>query len=583
MYFQFKIKIEGLSKPPVWRRVDVPATLTFLQFHQAIQTVFGWGNAHLWCFLPRTKGVYTRPAFCIVEPDEDRNDWLEAAKTLVASDTKLDTICLRMKELVYKYDFGDGWSHLITLENVVMDDLAYPMCAGGKGSTPPEDCGGISGYMELKDAFAERNEAKMKFYREWLGFEDDEDWNPNSFCAQELKDINQALRNITVDESSVAPRVFVSKYASSPYYYSTQALLKYLKMPELRLLANAFGYQFKSGITKDLQIECITDWMLNRPENLIEGAFCYELKAFLDIIDGKMSAEYAEESELLYDLNRFGLIYALDNRISKTSTLHFQMDIADLLKPRLQAELERRERDGSMLLEQLALGCANIYGFTRVEYLIEYVDEVEKRIGSKLDDAALTRAFYPVLRVMQSDKKGGPGYFLSPFARSVDFYPDEAHVQFDLAAKTFDLDTILKFGEMPYPQFPGKEVDEMRKNIGRYGKSGVNPDFILRRLWLQKQGFMQINQILREACEGDLARFAEEQSSIDALTGYMNSMPCWQFRGSSSRDLFNDSYRHAIGQNLQPLPFRALAKIGRNDPCPCGSGKKYKNCCGRNT
>ena len=23
-------------------------------------------------------------------------------------------------------------------------------------------------------------------------------------------------------------------------------------------------------------------------------------------------------------------------------------------------------------------------------------------------------------------------------------------------------------------------------------------------------------------------------------------------------------------------------KIGRNDPCPCGSGKKYKNCCGRN-
>ncbi|MGB1398058.1 MAG: SEC-C metal-binding domain-containing protein, partial [Planctomycetota bacterium] len=24
---------------------------------------------------------------------------------------------------------------------------------------------------------------------------------------------------------------------------------------------------------------------------------------------------------------------------------------------------------------------------------------------------------------------------------------------------------------------------------------------------------------------------------------------------------------------------RAAAKIGRNDPCPCGSGKKYKKCC----
>ncbi|WP_337489209.1 SEC-C metal-binding domain-containing protein, partial [[Ruminococcus] torques] len=28
--------------------------------------------------------------------------------------------------------------------------------------------------------------------------------------------------------------------------------------------------------------------------------------------------------------------------------------------------------------------------------------------------------------------------------------------------------------------------------------------------------------------------------------------------------------------------IRKEKKIGRNDPCPCGSGKKYKKCCGRN-
>jgi preprotein translocase subunit SecA len=32
--------------------------------------------------------------------------------------------------------------------------------------------------------------------------------------------------------------------------------------------------------------------------------------------------------------------------------------------------------------------------------------------------------------------------------------------------------------------------------------------------------------------------------------------------------------------DLQPVR-RDLPKVGRNDPCPCGSGKKYKNCCGR--
>ncbi|MCM1480230.1 MAG: SEC-C metal-binding domain-containing protein [Muribaculaceae bacterium] len=27
-------------------------------------------------------------------------------------------------------------------------------------------------------------------------------------------------------------------------------------------------------------------------------------------------------------------------------------------------------------------------------------------------------------------------------------------------------------------------------------------------------------------------------------------------------------------------PRKVGAKVGRNDPCPCGSGKKYKKCCG---
>ena len=31
----------------------------------------------------------------------------------------------------------------------------------------------------------------------------------------------------------------------------------------------------------------------------------------------------------------------------------------------------------------------------------------------------------------------------------------------------------------------------------------------------------------------------------------------------------------------KPKPVRTGPKVGRNDPCPCGSGKKFKNCCGR--
>jgi len=43
---------------------------------------------------------------------------------------------------------------------------------------------------------------------------------------------------------------------------------------------------------------------------------------------------------------------------------------------------------------------------------------------------------------------------------------------------------------------------------------------------------------------------------------------------------YNISYSHSGGTE-KPQPVRKQKKIGRNDPCPCGSGKKYKKCCGR--
>jgi preprotein translocase subunit SecA len=43
---------------------------------------------------------------------------------------------------------------------------------------------------------------------------------------------------------------------------------------------------------------------------------------------------------------------------------------------------------------------------------------------------------------------------------------------------------------------------------------------------------------------------------------------------------YNVSYSHG-GSEEKRQPIRKEKKIGRNDPCPCGSGKKYKKCCGR--
>ena len=41
------------------------------------------------------------------------------------------------------------------------------------------------------------------------------------------------------------------------------------------------------------------------------------------------------------------------------------------------------------------------------------------------------------------------------------------------------------------------------------------------------------------------------------------------------------SASQSAASQAKPEPYRAEKKIGRNDPCPCGSGKKYKNCHGK--
>ena len=44
--YQMKITLRGI-RPPIWRRVQVPATIRLAVFHNVIQTVFGWADTHL--------------------------------------------------------------------------------------------------------------------------------------------------------------------------------------------------------------------------------------------------------------------------------------------------------------------------------------------------------------------------------------------------------------------------------------------------------------------------------------------------------------------------------------------------------
>ncbi|MGD6854281.1 YecA family protein [Bacillus infantis] len=71
------------------------------------------------------------------------------------------------------------------------------------------------------------------------------------------------------------------------------------------------------------------------------------------------------------------------------------------------------------------------------------------------------------------------------------------------------------------------------------------------------------------------------QALMDIVVELMNSTREWFLKGYTSLELSSMEKKQS-----KPLPAadkdtNADAKVGRNDPCPCGSGKKYKKCCGR--
>ena len=64
---------------------------------------------------------------------------------------------------------------------------------------------------------------------------------------------------------------------------------------------------------------------------------------------------------------------------------------------------------------------------------------------------------------------------------------------------------------------------------------------------------------------------------IAADADYLYSLPQWvDILGEEKMKELAKKYKNS------KTVRREQPKVGRNDPCPCGSGKKYKHCCGRN-
>ncbi len=165
------------SKPPIWRRVLVPADIRLDRLHDVLQAAMGWEDYHLHLF---SKGA---DRYGELDDDDDfelghRDERLVALSSLLCADGD---------SLGYEYDFGDGWDHDIVLEGLLAATAngRYPLCVAGAGACPPEDCGGIGGYEELERTLADPEHPDHEHMREWVGLPDGVEFDPARFDTAE--------------------------------------------------------------------------------------------------------------------------------------------------------------------------------------------------------------------------------------------------------------------------------------------------------------------------------------------------------------------------------------------------------------
>ncbi|HET8538843.1 MAG TPA: plasmid pRiA4b ORF-3 family protein [Anaeromyxobacter sp.] len=112
-------------EPPVWRRLRVPADMTLASLHDALQDAMGWTNSHLHCFEVAGRRIG------MVGVEEDSPELEDERLVRVGS-----VLPKKGARLLYRYDYGDDWEHVVEVEDVTARASACACASRRKAGRP---------------------------------------------------------------------------------------------------------------------------------------------------------------------------------------------------------------------------------------------------------------------------------------------------------------------------------------------------------------------------------------------------------------------------------------------------------------
>lgn len=126
-----------------------------------------------------------------------------------------------------------------------------------------------------------------------------------------------------------------------------------------------------------------------------------------------------------------------------------------------------------------------------------------------------------------------------------------------------------------YSAYVAHEIDFIISSCDR-GKDLAEIDKKATEDWSRKSTWNGLKIIRTEKGSA-----SDDEGVVEFTADYtMNGMHDVHHEVSSFKKIAGE-WKYVSGNTITTTVKREGAKIGRNDPCPCGSGKKYKKCCGR--
>lgn len=153
------------------RRIIVPADMELSKLHTVLQKIFSWKNYHLYDFSildEKKEKIMLR----LVPNEEDLHHDDQA---VLMKGRTLSEFFPLYDQMIYIYDMGDYWQHDIQLVRVIEEyNEELPYLLEAKGQTPPEDVGGIPGFLSFREIMQNPKHPDYRDILEWSRY-----WSPD--------------------------------------------------------------------------------------------------------------------------------------------------------------------------------------------------------------------------------------------------------------------------------------------------------------------------------------------------------------------------------------------------------------------